>query len=301
MDDTNLELIFNAIEQGDCLAFLGAGACTPFVNNKGETIPGLPTGKQLAEKLAKQCRYSNGKNNDYDLLKVAEYFIYSCSGSREPLERAINEEIQKGCAPRPIHTALAQLNQVEVIITTNYDNLMEHEFHRYSRIMTRHVHHFHKSNTAHFYRSTKFKDREVALLKMHGSAEEPGSMVIAESDFITYLAFLNNEDRGLPEFFRKTMIPQCTLLFLGYGLADWTFRVIWEGLLAGETSKFTQRESYALVKHPEDMQKKYWTRRNIDIIDMDLTDFSKKLAEHFNLEIPQLGILKKGNNMGGKQ
>lgn len=300
MDDTNLELIFNAIEQGDCLAFLGAGACTSFVDHRGETIPGLPTGRQLAEKLAKQCRYSNGKNNDYDLLKVAEYFLYSCSGSREPLERAINEEIQKGCSPRPIHTALAQLNQVKVIVTTNYDDLMERELTRYKRIPKRHVHNIGKSDTAHFNCSTFFKERDVVLLKMHGSAEEPGSMVIAESDYIHYLAFLHDKDRGMPDFLR-IMIPQCTLLFFGYSLADWTFRVIWEGLLAGETRQHNPKIAYALVRHPEDMQKKYWARRNIDIIEMDLKDFSSKLAERFNLEIPQLGILKKGNNMGGKQ
>jgi hypothetical protein len=299
VDDTNIKRILDAIKDGDCLAFLGAGACTPFVNHKGETIPGLPTGKQLAEKLAKQCQYSNGKNNDYDLLKVAEYFLYSFGGSRDALERAINEEIQKYCEPRPIHTALAQLNQVEVIITTNYDNLMEHELFRYGRILTKHIHHIHKSNTAHFYRDTKFKERDVVLLKMHGSAEEPGSMVIAESDYIHYLAFLHDKDRGMPDFFRKTMIPQRTLLFLGYGLADWTFRVIWEGVLAGETRQHNQKAAYSLVRTPTDMQKKIWARRNIDIIEMDLTDFSVKLAEHFNLAIPQLGIAKRPANIGG--
>ena len=73
MKKEDLELIFNAIKSGKCLAFLGAGACTPFQNKKGEEIPGLPTGGQLAETLAKKCQYSNG--NAYDLLKVSEYFL----------------------------------------------------------------------------------------------------------------------------------------------------------------------------------------------------------------------------------
>jgi uncharacterized protein YhdP len=49
MEKEDLKLIINAIESGKCLAFLGAGACTPFKNHKNEIIKGLPTSGQLAE------------------------------------------------------------------------------------------------------------------------------------------------------------------------------------------------------------------------------------------------------------
>jgi len=47
LEDQDLKLIFNAIESGRCLAFLGAGACTAFRRPNGEEEPGLPAGKQL--------------------------------------------------------------------------------------------------------------------------------------------------------------------------------------------------------------------------------------------------------------
>lgn len=38
MEIEDLKRIITAIESGRCLAFLGAGACTPYVNDKGNTI-----------------------------------------------------------------------------------------------------------------------------------------------------------------------------------------------------------------------------------------------------------------------
>ncbi|NIM10438.1 MAG: hypothetical protein GTO45_00475, partial [Candidatus Aminicenantes bacterium] len=148
MEKEDLKLIINAIESGKCLAFLGAGACTPFKKNEDEEVPGLPTGRQLAEKLAEKCQYSNG--NAYDLLKVSEYFMYAYGGDRDMLEKAVREEIQKPCTPRPIHTVLAQLEQVKIIITSNYDNLMEEELRKYGRKLTRNVYSRQNSRAAHF-------------------------------------------------------------------------------------------------------------------------------------------------------
>lgn len=127
---------------------------------------------------------------------------------------------------------------------------------------------------------------------MHGSIDEPESLVINESDYIRYLANINDTDRGMPEYFRKNVIPQSTLLFLGYSLQDWNFRVIWEGVLAGRMPWDKQRVSYALIKNPKHFQIRYWARQQIDIFDEDLTDFAVKLAEHFKLDIPQLDIEK---------
>jgi hypothetical protein len=292
MEKEDLKLIINAIESGKCLAFLGAGACTPFKNHNSEVIKGLPTGGKLAKMLAKKCQYTNGK--DYDLLKVAERFLYEHNGDRDRLEKAVREEIQKTCVPRPIHTVLAQLEQVKIIITSNYDNLMEEELRKYGRKLTRNVYSRQNSRAAHFSHSPILEEGEVVLHKMHGTIEEPESIVITESDYISYLANLYDKDRGMPEYFRKTWIPFCTLLFLGYGLADWNFRVIWEGVLSSYASMKVRKDAYALVKKSPRkstdfyQQKKYWSRRNVDIFACDLTKFAKQLAEHFKLEIPQL-------------
>lgn len=291
MEQQDLKLIFNAIESGKCLAFLGAGACTAY-HAKEKDEPGLPTGGQLAEWLAGQCNYTNGKA--YDLPKVAEYFVYSCSGDRELLQRAIKEKIEIICKPRPIHTVLAQLIKIKIVITSNYDILFEKALNEYGRKLYKHVHNPLNSQTARFDVPSDQREGDIFFYKMHGSVEEPWTMVVTESDYFQYLARINNIDRGIPYFFRN-MIPQSTLLFLGYSLSDWNFRVIWEGMLSiYETQNIrSQKTAYALIKNPSHQQIRYWSRRNVDIFDQDLSEFAIKLAEHFGLEIPQLGIEKK--------
>jgi len=291
----DLNRIFAAIESGRCLAFLGAGASTAFEKEKGKWVDGLPGGNALAESLAEKCQYTNGKGNgkDFDLLKVADYFLYYHSGDRRALELVLREEIQKNCGPRPIHTVLAQLKPVKIILTSNYDTLMEEELRKYNRRPLVHVHNPTDSRTGHFSHSPFWEEEEeVVIHKMHGTVDVPGSMVVSQSDYIRYLANLHDMDRGMPEYFRKTIMPYCTLLFLGYSLEDWNFRVIWEGILShpGHRHQNIDRTAYALVKEPTNHQTKYWARRHIDLYDMDLTVFARKLAAKFNLEIPQLDI-----------
>lgn len=295
METEDFGLIVKAIETGKCLAFLGAGACTSF-KKETEEIPGLPTGGKLAESLARKCQYVNGK--DYDLLKVAEYFLYKYNGDRGELEKAVSEEIQIKCDARPIHTVLAQLKQIKVMITTNYDDLLEQELRKYRKPKID-VYRHRNATAGHFTYTTFLGEDEVVLHKMHGSVTEPGSMVITRSDYVYYLAHLHDVDRGMPEYFRKIMIPQCHLLFLGYSLEDWNFQVIWEGLLSDQMFKNPTKKAFALMKNPSGFQREYWRDRNIRTFDQDLTEFAKQLAGHFNLEIPQLGIEKRPD--GGAQ
>ncbi|MDZ7343962.1 MAG: SIR2 family protein [candidate division KSB1 bacterium] len=290
MEEQDVKLICNAIETGKCLAFLGAGAGTSYRKNDREEEPGLPTGGELAEWLAQQCQFTNG--SVYDLARVAEFFLYKYSGDREPLERALQEKLNIGCTPRPIHTVLAQLHQVKIVLTSNYDTLLENELTRYGRNLIRHVYNLNNPRAGHFQGTIFFGEKDLILHKMHGSIDEPNSIVITQSDYIRYLANLHDIDRGMPEYFRKTIIPQLTLLFLGYSLEDWNFRVIWEGVLSTHQIYGVQKISYAVVKHPSDFQKTFWFSRKVKILDGDLTEFAMRLAEHFNLEIPQLGINK---------
>lgn len=291
MGNPDLNRIIEIIKSGRCIAFLGAGCSMSYKDRDGKEVPGLPSGGSLAESLAMQCGYKNG--NGYDLAKVAEYFLYVKSGNREELEKQLGNEICRINQPRPIHTALAQLNSIKVVLTSNYDTLLEMELKKYQRKLKTHHHDPQNSQTARFDGDIYFETNDVVLHKMHGTIDEPRSMVVTQSDYIRYLTNLNDADRGMPEYFRKTMIPRHTLLFLGYSLEDWNFRVIWEGVISQYRNSGVQRESYAIVQDPKDFQVKFWMRRNIEVINYDLTEFSKKLAEHFDLELPQLGIEKK--------
>jgi hypothetical protein len=284
----SLDLIFKAIADGRCLPFLGAGASAGYFKN-GQEIPGIPTGGSLAELLAQTSKYRNGPT--YDLARVAEYVVYTNSGQRDELETVVAREISRVSEPRPIHTVLAQIEKIHFVITSNYDQLLEFEAGKYRRQLRKHYHDLQNPKTGHFKANVFGLDpSELILHKMHGTVENPRSMVITQSDYIRYLANLNDSDRGMPELFRRMVIPNFVLLFLGYGLEDWNFRVIWEGVLAQYHDAGTQIQSYAVMRKPSDFQVAFWRGRRIDVLDYDLTDFAARLARRFDLEVPQLGI-----------
>jgi len=289
LDDADFRLIAEAIDSGRCLAFLGAGASADYQLADGTEVPGLPTGCQLGRLLAKSCGYTNGSSTD--LLRVAEYFLYVKSGNRDLLLQEVRKHLQIPCEPRPIHHVLAHLRQIRVALTSNYDTLLERAVEAV-RPVNRHVYDPKSSTTGHFdgpVLPEQFESSGLVLHKMHGSIDEPHTLVITESDYIRYLAHLTDTDRGMPEYFRKTMLPRHNLLFLGYSLNDWNFRVIWEGVLTDGAGRRTGPQSYAVVKSATAFEKTYWAQRNVAIFEEDLTQFAERLAAHYKLAIPDLG------------
>jgi hypothetical protein len=289
LPDQDLNIIFNALGAKKCLVFLGAGACTSYPGTDGAQNPGLPTGSELAKALATECKYANGA---LDLPKVAEYFVYSHGGNREPLESALRRHLSVRCQPRPIHTVLSQLNHVKIVVTSNYDMLLENALASQDRNLIKHVHNPRNPKTGDFEGPIPIGETEIVMHKMHGTIEDPQSLVITQSDYIQYLLNLTDIDKGMPEYFRKVMIPRYNLLFLGYSLEDWNFRVIWEGVLSTQTSRSRHITAYALMKNPSHHIRTYWSNRNIQIFEEDLTEFARKVALHFNLDIPQLGLTR---------
>lgn len=284
MNLVDLKLIFNTIESGKCLAFLGAGASSSYVQEKKKE-EGTPLGKELSKYLANSCNYPLDFPDD--LQKVSEYYVFK--NGRISLENEIVKKMHIW-KPRPIHTVLSQLKQIKFIITTNYDILLENELNKYGRRITTIVHDLRNPKAGHFQGTIFFKEEDIILYKMHGCITNPGSIIITESDYIGYLANLNDIDRGIPEYFLKFVMPQMTFLFLGYSLEDWDLRAIWYNL----TKKYsTQRNAIAILKRPSKFQSWYWGERNILLYDIDLTEFSLELAKYFNLEIPQLEVKKK--------
>ena len=226
---------------------------------------------------------------------MAEYFVFKKSGIRDELEQLIRNAIGQVTLPRPIHTVLAQLREIQFVITTNYDGLLEQEIHRCRRRMPN-INVYDQTNpeTGKFQISIRsMHPDEVVIHKMHGSAEQPKTMVITQADYIRYLVRLFDVDRGMPEFFRKYIIPDSVLLFLGYSLEDWDFQVIWEGVLLAYEERKPKIKSYAIVKSSTEFQRDFWRDRNITVIEHDLTELARMLADEFNLEVPQLGIAKR--------
>ena len=65
---------------------------------------------------------------------------------------------------------------------------------------------------------------------LHGHTEIAQSMVLTEGDYLDFLIRLSAKKKLLPPAVRKALAGTA-LLFVGYRLADWNFRVILRGLI----------------------------------------------------------------------
>jgi hypothetical protein len=213
----------------------------------------LPSGSELAAYIARLARLPAWKLRDTEnLARVASY--YTITNPDSPLAINLQRIFAKG-KPNEVHDFLATpaLHPI-VIVTTNYDTLMEKaldnqgvdfdtiihctNIDQQGRVILRQ-----HGGTAEF---VEPKDvvvdpkRRTVLYKLHGSidpqlnsvaaqSDRHDDYVITEEDYVKFLSRLNAAAPAIPlkllDHFRK-----CSFLFLGYSLEDWNVRVILDSL-----------------------------------------------------------------------
>ena len=104
-------------------------------------------------------------------------------------------------------------------------------------------------------------------------------MVLTEEDYIKFLTVAPIENIGVPNVIAGKL-GVSTLLFLGYGLEDWDFRVIFHALIR-KLPVSDLRKSFAIQKKPSEFWTKYWGNQGVDIYDYDLYQFANDLAKQY--------------------
>src|SRR5262249_33273796 len=124
--------ILSALKQGRVVPFLGAGASivgrpkgAPWTENA--EFP--PRGAELSCLLAREAKFdamSSEQRDREDLLKVAAYFEHQ--SGREELRLRLHQVLSRPHPPGRLHQFLASLTDLRLIVTTNYDTLLERAF-----------------------------------------------------------------------------------------------------------------------------------------------------------------------------
>jgi hypothetical protein len=76
--------------------------------------------------------------------------------------------------------------------------------------------------------------REPVVYHLHGHIDVPQSLVLTETDYVSFLVETSRK-RLLPHQIEKAL-ANASLIFVGYGFADWDFRVIFRGLVAAHAT-----------------------------------------------------------------
>jgi hypothetical protein len=107
------------LDEGCVIPFLGAGASLATA-----PIRGLPSAREVADRLAEDTGSPKGQRQ---LATVAQW--YEIILGRDPLDSTLHAAFTPGdVGPMPLHHWLAGIDAKLLIVTTNYDDLIEQAF-----------------------------------------------------------------------------------------------------------------------------------------------------------------------------
>lgn len=289
MDEQDWARLVDQVSNGDCTPFLGAGACHGT----------LPTGTQLSATWAADHMYPLGDRDD--LPRVMQYVAIRTRDAVSVKQRLARKLSGVGppdfADPVEPHGLLARL-PLPVYLTTNYDDFMVRALRNVGKTPSSAICRWYRdAATADEVFSTGpgFNPRPEApiVYHLHGSFQEPHSLVLTEEDYLEFLINMaldkaNNERKLIPASIFRALTTR-PLLFIGYSLQDWTFRVLFHGLLRmisevqwrrhvsvqlSPLNKDADPDAYTRAK---EYLTSYFDRRNISLYWGTASDFCAEL------------------------
>ncbi len=238
-----IPLLQEALERHSLVLFIGA--------DLPRQVTGLPARADLARLLARR----KGLDETLSLADLAQRV--SQAGNRFEFIDFLRHELDTlGRSPQPFHqqvAALVKAHQVETLITTAYDNLLELAFQQAGVGINRVV----RGSDINFINP----DRPT-LIKLYGDVLQPDTLVVTDQDHTNLLRDRDKEPllEEVKRAFRRN-----TVLFLGYNLADIDFRFLFDQIAE---SRFA-RTAYALWPGLPEADVQMWRDRGIAILEVD--------------------------------
>jgi hypothetical protein len=284
--------VISAIAAGRVVPFFGAGInlCGRPAGVSWQGGRYLPSNGEMAAYLAENFNYP--ANDRYDLARVSQYIAVMVGSG--PLYEELHSLLNAAYPPTPLHQFFATL-RYQLIVTTNYDDLMEHAFRAAGvpfDVVSYIAHGEQRGKFLHWpagagearpierpneYRDLSL-DQRLVILKLHGTVEQTiearGGFVITEDDHINCLIRMD-----LPRVLPATLMVKLTrshILFLDYSLRDWHLRAILHRIW-GER-KFSYK-SWAIQLDPQAIDERFWRQRDVDIVNMPLENFIAELRQ----------------------
>jgi len=244
LDIEHLDDIAEAVRNGKCLLFLGAGVHRPPGAKPPESLRWAypenqrpPIGIELARHLWERGRlgdtFPREKCNLGNLGRIS--MLFEIRKGRNALVKEILAAVDKGeyrgvvrqTKPSPALRALAEM-PFPLVITTNYDQLFERALPSA------------KKPQGGIYQTNKppkrieTTDIETApdpsrpfIYKLHGDISQRDSLVVTDEDYIHFILRMSDPEKfhPIPGIFREHF-KEWPTLFIGYSLLDYNMRVL---------------------------------------------------------------------------
>ena len=315
-------IVADELVEGRVTPFLGAGV-NRFGRLAGDAQPSgsteLPDGQELASHLATRFHFSLPEGETPELLRIAQW-VTVMLGSL-PLYRELHEIFSSHYVPNPLHAFFATFPArlarrvasrgagngdrapaaapYPLIVTTNYDDALEQAFDAVKepydliwyiadgedRGRFRHrapdgAESAVVDPTTH---GPDLLESRTVILKIHGAVnrtnEQNDSYVITEDDYIDYLA-RSDISKLVPANLRARLLVS-HILFLGYSMRDWNLRAFLHRIWS---ERKRNAVSWAIQTKPDQLDQEFWSKRDVQILDVLLEDYVARLDDLLPLD-----------------
>lgn len=313
-------VIRDRLREGKVIPFLGAGASLgkrePNFMWSKDCVTCPQTAIELARHLAQQTNFPHDLPPDLppdpdlrkkhetrvlehfppDLAQVAQY--YHIVSGRDPLEDELHGIFDRDYQHTSLHTCLADISVPLLIVTTNYDDLIERAFVSKGRAYDVVVHTtdpdigdrilWQEYGTA---APREINPNELPIdlkkvsvvYKIHGAVDrrdhKRDQYIITEDDYIDFLARMVR-DTAIPHIFTQAFQYR-HFLFLGYGLRDWNMRVVWNRIERdvnkGNPKHRRDFTSWAIQHKISPLERRFWQEHQVETYEMTTDEFVRGL------------------------
>lgn len=244
LNDDQWEVLVERIDAGKCTPFLGAGAAAD----------SLPLGAAIARAWAEEYDYPLADTDD--LASVAQFLAVKLD-AMTPKERIsrffTGAKVPDFTQRDEPHSALARL-PFPVYLTTNYDDFLVQALRAAGKAPIREICRWNerlkRTVPSEFDAPGGLVPTSQAPLvyHLHGHLERPEALVLTEDDYFDFL--VNMPQVGIPPLVQE-VLSATSLIFVGYSLADWNFRVLFRGFV--ELTQASDRRLSVTVQLPPPM------------------------------------------------
>lgn len=284
VDYKDWQSLIRSIREGRCTPFLGAGM----------SYPHLPLGGEIAKKWADEHNYP--MTDSTDLIKVSQYLAveqYPMFPKDEIVElfKEKNPKINFNEPTQP-HRVLAEL-PISTYITTNYDDFMARALRARYRDPKEEICRWNsqvKNRMSLFDEDYKPTPANPVVFHLHGHMRDAYSCVLTEDDYLDFMVNVAHDAAIIPEPIQQA-ITQTSLLFIGYRLADWNFRVVLQ-TLTRFMEQGQKRRHLAVMLPPQGMEgheqrvldywARYYERLEIQVCWSNAVDFLTELGRRWD-------------------
>jgi hypothetical protein len=283
MNESQWDLLMRRIRAGECTPFLGAGASSP----------PLPRAPELAREWAKAHRYP--LRDKTDLAQVAQYVGIGAYKDLVIPKNMIQEKFRALGVPdfedaNELHAFLASLN-LPLYLTTNYDSFMHDALEAAGKDAKRAICKWNDTEPVEAFPnpwddpSFEATPEQPVVFHLHGVLDVVDSLVLTHDDYLDFLVAVARDRDLLPLQIREAL-QVTTLIFIGYGLADWNFRVLHRGLVLARSD--VHRRLSVTVQFPErskaarEYLNRYFENMKLEVFWGSTQEFVAELRSHWD-------------------